>query len=82
MHILPLRVKIILRVTTNKHDWYVNEECIVCDACVLVAEKHFKIDEAGERAYVHCQPKNSEEEALCEEAMEACPVEAIKKKEV
>ena len=61
----------------NKNDWYVDEECIACDACVLVAEKHFKIDESGERAYVYCQPKNSKEETLCQEAMEVCPVEAI-----
>ena len=60
--------------------WYVTEECIACDACVLVAEKHFKIDDAGERAYLQKQPQTLEEEALCVEAMEACPVEAIQKK--
>lgn len=62
---------------SDKRYWYVNEECIACDACVLIAENHFKIDESGEYAYVHCQPKNPQEEALCQEAMEACPVEAI-----
>jgi len=29
----------------NKGPYYVDEECIACDACVLIAEKHFKIDE-------------------------------------
>lgn len=57
--------------------YYVDQECIACDACVLVAEKHFKIDENESLAYVCRQPQTSDEKALCQEAMEACPVEAI-----
>ena len=58
--------------------YYVDQECIACDACVLVAEKHFKIDDEEEAlAYVCRQPQNSEEIDLCQEAVEACPVEAI-----
>ncbi len=63
--------------TTEKGPYYVDEECIACDACVLVAEKHFKIDEEKALAYVCQQPQNPEEHALCQEAMETCPVEAI-----
>ena len=59
--------------------YYVTQDCIACDACVLVAEKHFKIneEESPAFAYVSRQPQNSEEQALCQSAMEACPVEAI-----
>ena len=59
--------------------WYVDEECIACDACVLVAEQHFKINEEEAYAYVYKQPQTPEETALCEEASSACPVEAIHK---
>ena len=57
--------------------YYVDRECIACDACVLVAEKHFKINEEEVLAYVCRQPQNPEEVELCQEAIEACPVEAI-----
>ena len=60
-----------------KGPWYVDEECIACDACVLVAEKHFKIDEDSCLAYVYKQPKTPQEIDDCKEAMETCPVEAI-----
>lgn len=61
--------------------WYVDEECIACDACILVAEQHFKIEEDEEEpyAYVYKQPTTDAETALCQEAMDACPVEAIHK---
>ena len=59
--------------------YYVDTECIACDACVLAAEKHFKIkeDEESAFAFVVRQPQTSEEEIACQEAMESCPVEAI-----
>ena len=57
--------------------YYVDQECIACDACVLIAEKHFKINEEDSLAYVCQQPQNQEEKDFCQEAMEACPVEAI-----
>ncbi|MDE0119781.1 MAG: ferredoxin [Bdellovibrionales bacterium] len=60
-----------------KGPYYVDQECIACDACVLIAEKHFKIDEEAALAYVCKQPHTPEEISLCQEAMEACPVEAI-----
>ena len=61
----------------KKNTFYVDEECIACDACVLIAEKHFKIDEEKALAEVCRQPQNQEEYNLCQEAMETCPVEAI-----
>ncbi len=62
--------------------WYVSDECIACDACVLVADKHFAIDEKLDRAIILRQPQNSKEVALCQEALEACPVEAIHHKPI
>lgn len=57
--------------------FYVDKECIACDACVLAAPDHFKMHEEDGHAFVNKQPGSSEEESRCREAMEACPVEAI-----
>jgi len=57
--------------------YYVDTECINCDACILAAENHFKINEEEGHAYVYKQPQTEEEKSACQEALEACPVEAI-----
>ncbi|MCY4321157.1 MAG: ferredoxin [Bdellovibrionaceae bacterium] len=57
--------------------YYVDTECINCDACLLSAENHFKINEEEGFAYVYKQPQTEQERLACEEALEACPVEAI-----
>ena len=68
---------------TNKFDenvkgkYYVDKECIACDACVLAAPDHFGMDEDDGHAFVIRQPGGPEDEELCVEAMEGCPVEAI-----
>ena len=56
---------------------FVDQTCIACDACVLTAPQNFKMDEDEGHAYVSQQPKSAEEEKLCQEAKEGCPVEAI-----
>lgn len=56
---------------------FVDQSCIACDACVLTAPKNFAMHEEDGHAYVSQQPSTPEEEALCKEAMEGCPVEAI-----
>ncbi len=62
--------------------YYVDTECIACDACILAAEKHFKIHlSEPSYAYVCRQPETPEEEEACQEALESCPVEAIGKDE-
>ncbi len=58
-----------------KNKYQVSEECIACMACVEVAGDNFDMD--GNQAFLKKQPVNEEEEALCEEAMGVCPVEAI-----
>jgi len=57
--------------------FYVDTECINCDACVLVAEDHFKLHDEEGYAFVYKQPKTEEEKELCQEALECCPVSAI-----
>jgi ferredoxin len=59
--------------------FYVDKECIACDACVLAAPDHFGMDENDGHAFVKKQPAEGAEaeESACREAMEGCPVEAI-----
>lgn len=57
--------------------FYVDKECIACDACVMAAPSHFGMHEEDGHAFVIKQPSNPEEEDLCREAMDGCPVEAI-----
>ncbi len=57
--------------------YYVDRSCIACDACVIAAPDHFNMDEDDGHAFVIKQPDTEEEEELCKEALEGCPVEAI-----
>lgn len=57
--------------------YFVDRECIACDACVMSAPDNFSMDEDDGHAFVSRQPETPEEEEQCEEAMEGCPVEAI-----
>ncbi len=57
--------------------FYVDKECIACDACVLTAIGNFIMEPDTGHAYVSKQPETPEEENLCLEAMSGCPVEAI-----
>ena len=57
--------------------FYVDDQCIDCDLCRETAPANFKRNDDGGHSYVYKQPEAPEEEALCKEAMEGCPVEAI-----
>lgn len=57
--------------------YYVDTECIDCDVCRDTAPMNFTRQEDGGYSYVFKQPENEEEEEMCKEAMESCPVEAI-----
>jgi ferredoxin len=57
--------------------YYVDSQCIDCDVCRDTSPKNFtRYDENG-YSYVCKQPETPEEIELCEEALLACPVEAI-----
>ena len=57
--------------------FYVDEECIDCDLCRETAPNCFNRNDDGGYSFVTKQPEGEEEEELCREAMEGCPVEAI-----
>jgi ferredoxin len=57
--------------------FYVDDQCIDCDLCRETAPANYKRNDDGGHSFVYKQPETPEEEALCKEAMEGCPVEAI-----
>lgn len=61
--------------------FYVDDQCIACDACVMEAPNFFEMNEMDGHAFVKKQPDLTNEKELkeCLEALDACPVEAIGK---
>jgi ferredoxin len=57
--------------------FYVDSQCIDCDVCRDTAPANFTRNDDTGYSYVFRQPESAEEAALCEEALSACPVEAI-----
>lgn len=57
--------------------FFVDQQCIDCDLCRETAPNFFSRYDEGGYSFVHKQPTNEEEVALCMEALEGCPVEAI-----
>lgn len=57
--------------------FYIDKECIGCHLCSEITADFFSITEDGDHDFVCRQPETEDEMALCQEAMEACPVEAI-----
>jgi ferredoxin len=57
--------------------FYVDDQCIDCDACRETAPDFFRRNDEKGYSYVYRQPGSEEEVALCHEAKEGCPVEAI-----
>lgn len=59
--------------------FYVDRNCIDCDVCRDTSPRNFTREDENGYSYVYRQPATPEELELCEEAMDACPVEAIGK---
>lgn len=57
--------------------FYVDDQCIACDACVFEASDFFEMNDDDGHAFVKNQPSTEEELQKCKDALEACPVEAI-----
>ena len=57
--------------------FYVDRQCIDCDVCRDTAPANFRRNDENGYSYVYKQPENPEEVELCQEAFDACPVEAI-----
>ncbi len=57
--------------------FYVDDQCIDCDLCRDLAPEFFgRLDDKC-CSFVKKQPANAQEEELCMEALESCPVDAI-----
>jgi ferredoxin len=57
--------------------YYVDTQCIDCDVCRDTAPDNVTRADDNGYSFVYKQPVNEDERALCEEALLACPVEAI-----
>lgn len=58
--------------------FYVDDQCIGCEACLGIAGDNFKMSGDSTHAYVFKQPAaGSAEEQSCSSAVEGCPVQAI-----
>lgn len=57
--------------------FYVDDQCIDCDACRETAPDFFRRNDDKGYSYVTKQPESESDEELCREALEGCPVEAI-----
>ena len=57
--------------------WYVDKTCILCSLCSDLAPNNFKESEDGDHDVVYRQPRDDEEAAQSQDALEQCPVEAI-----
>lgn len=57
--------------------FYVDDQCIDCDVCRDTSPENFRRNDENGYSFVCKQPETDDESRLCEEAMNACPVEAI-----
>lgn len=58
--------------------FHTTEECDGCAYCASVAPENFDFDKSTNTYYVSKQPQTSEEMEFVREAMEDCPVDAIR----
>ena len=57
--------------------FYTDTQCIDCDLCRQTAPEFFSRNSSGGYSFVAKQPQSAEDTALCQQALEECPVEAI-----
>ena len=60
--------------------YFVHRDCVDCDTCRAIAPEHFTRREPQGQAYVFRQPRAAEEVARVEEALDCCPVVAIRRR--
>lgn len=65
------------RYQNAKGRFYVDDHCINCSLCALIAGDIFKTNHEDGWEYVKQQPRTEKETALVFEAMALCPVSAI-----
>ena len=57
--------------------YYVDNQCISCNACVNEAPDFFGMNDSEGHALCKKQPQTPEDKTQCESAKSVCPVEAI-----
>lgn len=57
--------------------FYTDSQCIDCDLCRQTAPEFFDRNAEKGYSFVSKQPTTPEEIALCQQAVDECPVEAI-----
>ena len=66
------------RLTQNvPGKFYVDDQCIACDACVVEAPSFFAMNDIQGHAYVKLQPTSKEDITQCMKALSICPVACI-----
>lgn len=58
--------------------YYTTEECDGCAYCASVAPENFDYEKETNTYFVARQPQTSEEDEFVREALEDCPVDAIR----
>jgi ferredoxin len=58
--------------------YFTTEDCDGCAYCASVAPEHFDYEKSTNTYYVARQPKGREEEEIVLEAMDDCPLDAIR----
>jgi ferredoxin len=60
-------------------EYYTTEECDGCAYCASVAPENFDFNKEENIYFVSKQPLTSEEKEFVQEALEDCPVDAIRR---
>ncbi|HLE10394.1 MAG: ferredoxin [Bdellovibrionales bacterium RIFOXYD12_FULL_39_22] len=60
-------------------DFFTDDQCIACNACIVEAPEFFKMDNDNIYAFVYKQPATTQEIAKCHATIDVCPVNAIGK---
>ncbi len=58
--------------------YYTTELCDGCAYCAAVAPENFDFEKSTNTYFVAHQPRGAEEEEFIQEAMDDCPVDAIR----
>ena len=67
-----------LRLESNEPGlFYVDQECIDCDMCRMIAPGTFDRDDHVGLSRVYRQPASEQELAAAQDALESCPADAI-----
>lgn len=61
--------------------YYVSDDCDGCAYCASVAPENFDFDKGSNTYFVARQPSTAEEMEFVREAMDDCPVDAIREEE-